>query len=83
MKKPSIKDYEYFLDIWPELVRDHPGKFVAIKDKEVLGIYGDYMEAAQAVYVEHEYGSVLMQNIGRGPEALAVYLHTPGVVPSQ
>lgn len=82
-KKPLESDFEYFLEIWPELVRDHAGKFVAIKNKEVLGIYTDYLQAARAVYVEHERGTVLMQDIGHGPEAFTIYLHTPGVVPSQ
>ena len=83
MKKPLESDFEYFLEIWPELVRDHRGKFVAIKHKEVLGIYADYMEAARAIYAEHERGTVLMQNIGTSPDAFTIYLHTPGVVPTQ
>lgn len=83
MKRPSSKDYEYFLEIWPELVKDHPGKFVAIKNRQVPGIFADYMEAARSVYAERKYGTVLMQNIGKGPEALAIYFHTPGVAPSQ
>ena len=83
MTKPSEEDYKYFLEIWTELARDHGGKFVAIKGRNVLGIYNDYMEAANAVYVEHERGTVLMQEIGNGPEAPAIYLHTPGLAPSQ
>ena len=81
MKKPSLKDYEYFLGIQAELAREHDGKFVAIKNKKVLGIFEDYLEAARAVYVDHERGTVLMQTISKDPDANAIYLHTPGVVP--
>lgn len=81
MPKPSLKDYRYFLDIWPELAKDHGGKFVAIKGRKVLGIYADYREAANAVYIEHERGTVLMQEIGSGPGSTDVYISTPGVVP--
>ncbi|MCE2473573.1 MAG: hypothetical protein J4G18_17080 [Anaerolineae bacterium] len=76
-----MKDYEYFLEIQSELAREHDGKLVAIKDKQVLGIFDDYMQAADAVYVEHEYGTVLMQSISKDPDANAIYLHTPGIVP--
>ena len=31
----------------PYCFKEHRGKFVAIKNKKVLGIYGDYMEAAE------------------------------------
>ena len=74
MKKPSLKDYEYFLEIQAELAREHDGKFVAIKDKKVLGIFEDYLDAAKAVYVEHERGTVLMQTISSDPDANIPYL---------
>lgn len=60
MPKPSLKDYEYFLEIWPELAYEHYSKFVAIKDRQALGIFEDYLAAANAVYVEHERGTALM-----------------------
>ncbi len=83
MKKSLESDFEYFLEIQAELAREHDGKFVAIKGQEVLGIFADYLEAANAVYVEHERGTVLMQTISKDPEAHTVYLHTPGVAALQ
>ena len=83
MKKPLESDFEYFMEIWPELVKDHPDRFVAIKNKEVLGIYRDYLEAAQAVYVEHERGTVLMQNIGTSRDAFTIYAPASVVVSSK
>ncbi len=79
MTKPLQKEYEYFLEVREELAREHDGKFVAIKGQEVLGIYDDYMTAAKSVYVEHEYGTVLMQEIGRDYEYFAAMMHIPGV----
>ena len=77
MSKPLEKDFEYFLEIQEELAREHDGKFVAIKGQKVLGIFADYLEAANAVYVEYEYGTVLMQEIGRDCEYFPVMLHIP------
>ena len=68
MTKPLWSEYEYFLEIEPRLIKEHKGKLVAIKNQEVLGIFDDYRQAANAIYVEHEYGTVLMQEIGREPD---------------
>ncbi len=68
MPKPLEKEYDYYLTIREELAREHHGKLVAIKGDEVLGIFDSYRQAANAVYVEHEYGTVLMQELGRDYE---------------
>ncbi len=79
MRKPLEKEYEYYLKNREKLAREYDGKFVAIKGQEVLGIYDDYMAAANAVYVDHERGTVLMQEISKDPEALALFLNTPNI----
>ena len=81
MPKPSLKDYEYFLEIQADLAEEHDGRFVAIKGKKVLGIFDDYRQAADTVYVEHEYGTVLMQPISNDPDANTIVISTPYVVP--
>lgn len=67
MPKPLWDEYQYFLEIEPELDEAHHGKYVAIKDKTVLGIFADYAEAASVIYQQHQRGTVLMQEIGREP----------------
>lgn len=66
--KPLETEYDFYLSIHQELVSEHDGKLVAIKGQEVLGIFEDYRQAANTIYVEHEYGTVLMQEIGRDHE---------------
>ena len=68
MKKPLKREYDYYLEIREELAKDHCGKLVAIKGREVLGIFDDYRQAANTVYVDHERGTVLMQELGRDYE---------------
>ncbi|MDE2748555.1 MAG: hypothetical protein OXI34_06300 [Chloroflexota bacterium] len=80
MPKPLEKEYEFYLSIREVLAREHDGKFVAIKGKNVLGIFDDYRHAADAVYVEHEYGTVLMQPISKDPDADTIVVYTPHVV---
>ncbi len=81
MTKPLMEEYRYFLNIQRELAQEHDGKLVAIKGKKVLGIFEDYRQAANALYADHEYGTVLMQPLSKDPEALAVVISTPGITP--
>ena len=75
--KPLEKEYEYYLGICEELAKEHEGEFVAIKGQEVLGIFADYKETAKAVYVRHEYGTVLIQELGRDWEYLPTMVYVP------
>ena len=79
MTTPFKKEYEHYLKIREELAENNDGKFVAIKDGEVLGIFDDYLQAANTVYVAHEKGTVLMQEISRDPDSLNVTISSPGV----
>ena len=78
MKKPLEREYEYYLEVRDELAKEHDGKLVAIKGREVLGIFDDYRQAANALYEEHEYGTVLMQELGRDYEYITgFYANAP------
>lgn len=79
MTTPFKKEYEYYLKIREGLAEKYDGKFVAIKNGEVLGVFDDYLQAANTVYVAHEKGTVLMQEITKDPDSLNVTISTPGV----
>ena len=79
MTTPLEREYEHYLKIREELAENNDGKFVAIKDEEVLGVFDNYLQAANTVYVAHEKGTVLMQEITRDPESLNIIISTPEV----
>lgn len=79
MTTPLKKEYEHYLKIREDLAKNHDGRFVAIKGHEVLGIFDDYLPAANTVYIAHEKGTVLMQEISKDPDSLTVTISTPGV----
>jgi len=83
MSKPLEKEYEFYKEIRWELARDHDGKLVAIKGRQVLGIFDDYRHAANALYTEHDYGTVLIQTISNDPDANIIYLPTFVVVEAE
>jgi len=80
---PLEVEYRYFLEILDSLAERHgTGNYVAIKGRDILGVYSCYEDAAKAVYQEHEKGTVLVQRIEDSVEAMTVYLHTPRVLAS-
>ena len=72
-----MKEYEYYKEIRDSLAREHRGKLVAIKGREVLGIFEDYRQAANALHADHEYGTVLMQELGRDYEYFTGFYSAP------
>ncbi len=81
--RPLELEYRYFLEVLDALAEKHgAGNYVAIKDRDVLGVYSCYEDAAKAVYQEHAKGTVLVQRIEDSVEAMTVYLHTPRVLAS-
>ena len=79
MTAPFEQEYEHYLKIREELAQTNDGKFVAIKGEEVLGVFDDYLQAANTVYIAHEKGTVLMQEISKDLDSLNVTISTPGI----
>lgn len=79
--RPLELEYRYFLEIMGDLAERHgAGNYAAIKGHDVLGVYASYEAAAEAVYQEHEIGTILLQRIEDSIDAMTVYLHTPRIV---
>lgn len=73
-------EYQHYLENLSEYVEMYAGKVIAIKDGKVIGVYDDYMQAANDLYPEHEKGTVLIQEVGNDPTAHVAVFHTPGIV---
>ena len=80
MSAPLRQEYEHYQTIREDLAKEHAGEYVAIKGTEILGYYDHYMAAAKALYSKHEQGSVFIQEIKAGKDALVGIIHTPGLV---
>ncbi|MDR1786832.1 MAG: hypothetical protein LBR16_00040 [Treponema sp.] len=55
------QDYEYFLQNTADFYRQYGPKFLAIKNKGVLGVYGDFNEALDKTLKQEEWGTFLIQ----------------------
>lgn len=54
-------DYQYFIDNRDKLCEQHAGKFLVIKNREILGSYDDKVTAYLETSKEHEAGTFIIQ----------------------
>ena len=79
MSVPLRQEMDHYLKIQQDLAQDNDGKYVAIKGDEVLGVFDDYMQAANTVYIAHEKGTVLMMRISRDPNSHIIISNSPRI----
>ena len=66
MDSPLQKEFQFYLDHQNEMVKEYDGKFIVIKDSEVLGAYADELTAITETQQLHELGTFLVQKVSRG-----------------
>ena len=69
-------EFEFFLAHQDELVAQYEGKYVVIKNGEVLGAYDGNLEALRATEKEHELGTFLIQLCEPGPDCYTATYHS-------
>ena len=70
------KEFQYFLDHQKELTKEYAGKFVVIKNENVIGVYGSETEAFVESQKQHELGTFLIQECKLGPEVYTQTFHS-------
>lgn len=62
MEAEKLQDnFQYYLDHKEALYKEHPGKFLVIKDKNVIGVYDDQVTAYTETTKDHEPGTFIIQ----------------------
>lgn len=67
-------DYEWFLDHFAELFNRFGNRYVAIKDKTVLGAYSTYAEGVNATLKTEPIGTFIVQLCGSDESAYTNYI---------
>ena len=70
------KEFAYYLAHQDELVAKYNGKYIVIKDGEVLGSYDDELTAVAETQKSHELGSFLVQKVSPGTEDYTQTFHS-------
>ncbi len=76
MTSPLKNEFDYYLTHQEELVDKYEGKFIAIKNQQVLGAYDDEMDALNQTQKNHELGTFLVQKVSSGSAAYSQTFHS-------
>lgn len=70
------KEFDFYKQHQKELVKEHNGKYLAIKNQVVIGVYGTREEAIQKSMEEHELGTFLVQYVHPGDQNISQTFHS-------
>ena len=70
------KEFNYYLEHKDELVEKYNGKFVVIKDCNVIGAFDSELEAIEKTAETYELGTFLVQKCEPGSESYTQTYHS-------
>jgi hypothetical protein len=70
------KEFQYFVTHQKELVKQYNGKYIVIKDEQVIGAYPSNGEALEETVKEHKLGTFLIQFCAPGIEVYTQEFHS-------
>lgn len=70
------QEFDYYLKHQDELVKKYDGKFIVIKDRSVIGVYDEELEAIEKTKEKHELGTFLVQKCEAGSEGYTQTYHS-------
>lgn len=76
MNEKLEKEFNYYLKNQDELVKKYNGKFIAIKDNKVIGVYDAELDAIKKTSEDHELGTFLIQKCEQGDASYTQTYHS-------
>ena len=70
------REFQFYLDNQQDLVNKYNGKFVVIRDCQVIGVYEDEVEAVMETSKKFELGTFLVQKVEPGTESYTQTFHS-------
>ena len=70
------KEFQYYVRHHKELAEKYRGKFVVIKDEQVIGAYDLELEAITETSKEHDIGTFLVQKCESGTNSYTQTFHS-------
>ena len=73
-EKRQLRDYNFFTKNRDALVQEHEGKYIVIKDKEVVGYYNSVTDAVNTAIREKDLalGTFIVQECSKKPSVNTV-----------
>lgn len=76
MNNQLKKEFDYYIEHQDELIEKYNGKFIVIKNQQVLGAYDSEVEAITTTTSEHELGTFLIQKCEPGSDSYTQTYHS-------
>ena len=76
MSESLQKEFQFYLDHQDELVKRYEGKYIVIKNGEILSAYDNELTAITETQRSHPLGTFLVQLVSRGPDAYTQTFHS-------
>ena len=70
------QEFEYFIEHQKELVENHNGKFVVIKNQQIIGVFDTELEAVEETSKKEEMGTFLVQKCEPGDASYTQTFHS-------
>jgi hypothetical protein len=74
------KEFQYYLDHQAELVKKYSGKFIVIKDQQVIGSYNSHGQAYESTITTEQLGTFLIQHCIPGKESYSQTFHSQVII---
>jgi hypothetical protein len=79
MSSPLQPEFEFYLSHQDEMVEKYDGRYVVIKNGDVLGAYDDELSAVTETQKAHELGTFLVQKVSSGDAEYSQTFHSRAV----
>ena len=77
MAESTLKsEFQYYLDHQDEMVEKYNGKYIVIKNGQVIGVYDDQFAAVSETQKHHKLGTFLVQKVTAGKSAYTQTFHS-------
>ena len=70
------KEFDYYLQNQDGLVSQYKGKFIVIKNCQIIGSYNSEIEAITETTKQHELGTFLVQKCETGTDSFSYMYHS-------
>lgn len=70
------KEFEYYLKNQGDFAKKYNGKYIVIKNQEVIGVFESEIEAIEKTSANHDLGTFLVQKCEPGKESYTQTYHS-------
>jgi hypothetical protein len=75
------KEFEFYLENQSQFAEKYKGKYIVIKNREIIGVFDSEIEATEKTSAKHELGTFLVQKCDFGEESYTQTYHSRVVFP--